>query len=128
MIRLIDYSYILGTVVFTVYGQLIIKWRIGDYGQLPEELGNKLIFLFKLLFDPYIFSGLVAAFVASMFWMAAMTRFDVSHAYPFITAGLTLITVIMAVAILGEPVTMYKVTGVLLIISGVIVMGQGSAA
>ena len=52
------YLYIAGTVLFTVYGQLVLKWRIVKYGSMPEEFSAKLVFLFKLLFDPYIFSGI----------------------------------------------------------------------
>ena len=116
------YLYIVGTVAFTVYGQIILKWRIGIYGQLPDSASDKILFLLKALLDPYIFSGLVAAFIASLFWMAAMTKFDVSLAYPLITAGLTLTTVFMAFVILSEPVSINKVIGVVLIISGVLFM------
>lgn len=116
------YLYILGTVAFTVYGQIMLKWRIGIYGQLPTSASDKIIFLLKALLDPYIFSGLVAAFIASLFWMAAMTKFDVSFAYPLITAGLTLTTVCMAIVILSEPVSINKVLGVVLIICGVLFM------
>ena len=116
------YFYIAGTILFTVYGQLIIKWRIVNYGSLPEDFSAKLAFLFHLLLDPFILSGFCSAFLASLFWMAAMTKADVSFAYPFITAGLTLLTVLLAVILLGESMTLAKGIGVLLIISGVIVM------
>ncbi|WP_151948892.1 hypothetical protein [Aliarcobacter butzleri] len=46
------YLYILGTILFTVYGQLVLKWRIVKYGAMPEDFIEKLVFLFKLLFDP----------------------------------------------------------------------------
>lgn len=61
------YFYIFGTIFFTVYGQLILKWRINYVGSLPDGLYDKIIFLVKLLFDPWIFSGFFAAFVASFF-------------------------------------------------------------
>jgi len=118
----VGYLYILGTVVFTVYGQLIMKWRIVQFGALPDGFLDKLLFLIKLVFDPYIFTGFVAAFVAALFWMAAMTKFDISFAYPLITAGLTLTTVIMAILLLHEPITINKTLGVMLIMSGVIIM------
>lgn len=118
--------YLLGTVVFTVYGQLILKWRIVQYGQMPEPATEKVLFLFNALLDPYILSGLFSAFIASMFWMAAMTKYDVSYAYPFITAGLTLVTVFMAIFILGESITLYKLSGLILIVSGVVVLGIAS--
>jgi multidrug transporter EmrE-like cation transporter len=121
------YFYILGTVLCTIYGQLILKWRIVRYGQLPEGLTDKLAFLIKALIDPYIFSGLVAAFLASLFWMAAVTRLDLSSAYPLITAGLTTITVILSIVLLKEPLSFSKVLGVLLIVSGVLVMIKDTA-
>ena len=117
------YFYILGTIMCTVYGQLIIKWRIGKYGALPDTFLDKLIFLTKLFFDPYIFSGFAVAMLASFFWMAAMTKFDVSYAYPFITAGLTLLTVVLAIILLGESISLSKMVGVAFIVIGVVIMG-----
>lgn len=122
------YFYISGTVLFTIYGQLILKWRITQYGMLPDEFLGKMMFLFKAVIDPYIFSGLVAAFVASLFWMAAMTKADISFAYPFITAGLTLLTVTLAVLLLGESLTWVKVSGIFLILLGVVVMAYSDLA
>lgn len=116
------YGYILGTIVCTVYGQIILKWRIEKYGELPDTPISKVLFLVKLFADPYILSGLTGAFLASFFWMAAMTKFDISYAYPFITAGLTLLTVSLAIIFLGESISAQKLVGVLLVVSGVIVM------
>jgi multidrug transporter EmrE-like cation transporter len=116
---MIGYFYIVGTILFTVYGQLILKWRIVDYGEMPEGSSDKIVFLFKLLFDPYIFSGFTAAFIASFFWMAAMTKFDLSHAYPIIVGGLALVTSVIAIVFLKEPISTYKILGICLIICGV---------
>ena len=116
------YFYITGTVLFTIYGQLILKWRISKYGTLPDDIVDKIIFLVKLIFDPFIFSGLFAAFVASLFWMATMTKADLSFAYPFITAGLTLLTVSLAIILFNESISLFKFIGIFLILIGVIVM------
>ena len=113
------YLYIFGCIAFTVYGQLILKWRIGPKGELPEALPEKLFFLVKFLFDPFIFSGFVAAFVASLFWMAAMTKFDISHAYPFMGLSFVLV-LLMSVVLLGEPLTFGKILGLILICSGIV--------
>ncbi len=79
------YLYIFATLFFTVYGQLILKWRLGKLSfSLPEGgMGEKLWSLLKIIFDPFIFSGFVSAFIASLFWMAAMTKFQITEAYPF---------------------------------------------
>lgn len=116
------YVYIAGSVVCTVYGQLIVKWRIGRYGVFPPGLSDKFHFLLQVLMDPFIISGLAAAFVSALFWIAAMTTADVSFAYPFISAGLILLTVSLAVLLLGEPMTMLKAAGIAMIIMGVLTM------
>lgn len=85
------YLYVLGTILFTVYGQLVMKWRISKFGSLPEPFIDKLLFLIKLVFDPFIFSSLLSAFIASLFWMAAMTKFNISYAYPFMSFSYVLV-------------------------------------
>lgn len=117
------YIYIMGTVLFTVYGQLILKWRIERYGCLPTPFFEKLIFLLKLLFDPFIFSGFFAAFIASLFWMAAMTKFELSYAYPFQSASFVLVF-ILSIFLFHENFSYYKLAGLLLIVSGIIVTSR----
>lgn len=117
------YLYIFGCLFFTVYGQIIMKWRIAKYGDLPSELLDKIYFLIKIVFDPYIFSGFVSAFVASLFWMAAMTKFDISYAYPFMSAAFVFVF-ILSVFLFGEPVTWHKIIGLILIISGIIITSR----
>jgi len=117
-----NYLYILGTVSFTVYGQLIIKWRITHYGALPELFSEKIIFLIKLLFDPFILSGFVSAFIASLFWMAAMTKFEVSYAYPIVVSGLLLLTVFFSIILLDESIHFRKIIGILLILLGIFIV------
>jgi len=121
LLKVLDmsYLYIFGTILFTIYGQLILKWRIVKYGQLPELLTQKLIFLLKLLTDPFILSGFISAFVASLFWMAAMTKMDLSHAYPIIVGGLAIFTSFAAVILFRESFSVYKVTGLMLIVLGI---------
>lgn len=113
---------IMGTVLFTVYGQLIMKWRIGHYGPLPDDFYSKLIFLLHLFADAYIVSGFIAAFVASLFWMAVMTKIELSYAYPIITGGLTLLTTVMAILLFGETLSFAKVLGILLVMCGICLM------
>lgn len=117
------YIYILGTIVFTVYGQLMLKWRISKFGSLPESFVEKIIFLFKLLLDPLIFSGFVAAFVASIFWMAAMTKFNISFAYPFMSLSYVLVF-IFSVSLFKEPITAYKVVGLAFVVVGIIISSR----
>lgn len=118
-----NFLYIFGTIFFTVYGQLILKWRIVKYGALPEILTDKLLFLLKLLFDPFILSGFVSAFVASLFWMAAMTKFELSYAYPFMSGAFVLVF-LLSVLFFNEAVTWQKLIGLAFIVSGIIITSR----
>lgn len=124
MSRLPDYFYIAATIGFTVYGQLILKLRIAKFGPLPVDTFEKLKFLISLLFDPVIFSGFAAAFLASLAWMAAMTKFDLSHAYPFMSLNFVVV-LLLSGWLLSEPVTLQKTIGIALIVLGTVVAARG---
>jgi len=124
MTRYFDYTYIFATIVFTVYGQLMLKWRIADFGPLPAAFVEKLRFLVLLLFDPLIFSGFLAGFLASLAWMAAMTRFELSHAYPFMSLNFVVV-VLLSQWLLSEPVSLQKALGVGLIVCGTMIAARG---
>jgi undecaprenyl phosphate-alpha-L-ara4N flippase subunit ArnF len=114
------YFYIFGTLFFTVYGQIVLKWRLsGLKVVLPEGMLDKVYYLTKLVFDPFVFSGFASAFIASLFWMAAMTKFEITQAYPFMSIAPALVFVI-GVVFLGEAFTLGKVIGLLFIILGII--------
>lgn len=115
-----SYLYILGTLLFTVYGQIILKWRLNQLGTLPETLLGKLKFMSSALLDFYIISGFISAFLASLFWMAAMTKFEITIAYPFMSLAPALVFFI-GVFFLNESFTWGKVLGLALIIIGTIV-------
>ncbi len=120
---MINYVYILGTIVFTVYGQLILKWRIAGLGiEVPNEssMVEKILILGKLLLDPFVMSGFASAFIASLFWMIAMSKFELTHAYPFMSLAPALVLVFGFLA-LGEPMTLGKVLGLLFISAGIII-------
>ena len=120
--RQMKYLYIFGTLFFTVYGQIILKWRIGKLGWHPnmEGIGAAVVNYLRFLFDPLIFSGFISAFVASVFWMLAMTKFEITQAYPFMSISPALVF-ILGIWLLGETFSWGKVIGLALIIIGVIV-------
>ena len=118
------YVYIFTTITLTVYGQMILKWQISLAGGLPVSSWDKIVFLIKLMINPWVFSCWVAGFLAGLAWMAALTHFRLSYVYPFM--GLTFALVLLLSGLfLNETVTNYKVTGILLIVIGIYVGSQG---
>ena len=121
--RLLDYFYIAATVGFTVYGQLILKWRVGHYGPFPERPVDKIGFLARVLLDPWILSGLFAAFLASLAWIAAVSKFELSHAYTFMSLNFVVVFALSG-WLLGEPLSLQKAAGVALIVIGTVVASR----
>lgn len=117
------YFYIFGTILFTVYGQVVLKWRIVLYGTMPDLIQEKIVFLLRLFLDPFIMSGFFAAFLAALCWMAAMTKFDLSHAYPFMGLSFVLVLVLSGI-IFNEIITPYKIVGTLLVVIGIMLGGK----
>lgn len=116
------YVYVALTVLLTVIGQFLIKWQVGLAGPLPLESRGKLLFLAHLMLKPWILTGLCAAFVASMFWMLAMTKLPLSQAYPFMASSFVLV-IFGGAWLFLEPIGLGKILGTFLIIAGVIIIG-----
>ena len=119
------YLFIFATLLFTVYGQMILKWRLNSmHFKIPDGGLMEIAFSFaKLLIDPFILSGFAAAFVASMFWMAAMTKFEITYAYPFMSLA-PAIVFILGVLVLGETYTPGKLIGLIIIALGIFITAK----
>ena len=117
------YFYILLTVLFTVYGQLVIKWQVSKAGTMPAASGAKVLFLLHLLLNFWVISGLVSALIAALAWMAAMTKFNLSFAYPFMSLSFVIVLALSA-WFFGEPLTVHKVAGMALVIVGLFISSR----
>ncbi|MBY0434045.1 MAG: EamA family transporter, partial [Cyclobacteriaceae bacterium] len=107
------YVYIAATVLLTSYGQLILKWRLNLKGSMPDGFQDKMIYLMHTLLDPYVISSFAAAFAASLTWMAALTKFELSTAYPYMSLSF-IVVFLFSYWLLGETFTLYKLGGCLL--------------
>lgn len=123
MSRLLDHIYILATLVFTVYSQLIMRWQVNEAGTLPEAWPQRINFIFHLLINPWVASGILATFLAGITWMLTMTRFELSYAYPWTSLNFVLV-LFAGVLIFGESINTAKWLGTGLVIVGVILLAR----
>lgn len=121
MSRLIDHSYIAGTIIFTVYSQLIMRWQVSSAGALPTDFMGKVQFVAHLFLNPWVLSGLFATLFSGISWMLAMSRFEISYAFPWVGLNFVLMLV-FGVLIFNESFNMAKVLGTLLVVAGLIVI------
>lgn len=124
MFRLIEHSFIFITIIFTVYSQLIMRWQVSVAGEIPSALLDKVIFIINLLMKPWVLSGIISTFLAGVSWMLAMTRFEVSYAYPFVSLNYILI-LIASTILFNESLSLNKLIGSVIVISGIIIIAKG---
>jgi multidrug transporter EmrE-like cation transporter len=112
------------TIFFTVYGQLIVKWRVGEAGPFPTDTQERASFFLRLFFSPWMLTAWAGVGLAAVCWVYALTKFELSRAYPFMSSTFVLVLIGSAV-FFNESLSTYKVLGLALIIAGLAVGSQG---
>ncbi len=98
------------STLFATVGQLL--WK---YGLL--ELGGVFNFSFAL--------GIVAYFVSSMMVILAFQRGELSLLYPILAASYALVS-LFSVIIFNEPMNLFKISGIVIILVAVSLLGWGN--
>lgn len=122
--RILAHSFILSTILFTVYSQLIMRWQVGSAGAVPDDTPGKFLFVLRLFLNPWVLSGIIATFLAGVSWMLAMTKFEISYAYPFVSLNY-IIVMIAGFAFFGENVSVTKIIGSIVVVIGIVVIAKG---
>lgn len=121
--KLFDFIYIAATVLLTVYGQLVLKWRMELKGAMPERLRDKVLFMARAYTDPWILSGFGVAFLASVAWSITLTKFELSFAYPFTSLSF-IVVFFLSIFLFREPFSVYRLLGIVLIMSGLVMLAR----
>jgi drug/metabolite transporter (DMT)-like permease len=74
--------------------------------------------------NAFVWIGLALYGAGAVLWLGVLARVDVSQAYPFVGLGFIL-TMLFAVAFLGEPLSFTRIAGTLLIVAGVVFVARG---
>jgi drug/metabolite transporter (DMT)-like permease len=118
--------YILVSGVLGVTGQLVIKGglvALGRSGLRPDSLPS---FMAALALNPVVVGGLAVYVLGTLFWLVALSRLDLSYAYPF--ASLNYVLVLLASwLVLGELPSATRLAGVALICLGVCAIARTTA-
>ena len=101
-----------------------MRWHVSSAGTLPDGFAEKTYFIYSLLINPWIISSVFATLIAGLSWMMAMTKFEISYAFPFVS--LTYIIVLAAGYFLfNEEISMSKIIGCIFVIIGIVVISKG---
>ena len=119
----ISFALILAGVLLNAAAQLLLKAGTNAVGQFAFERGNVLPVGWQLATEPHIVGGLACYVVSVAVWILALSRVEVSIAYPMLSIGYV-VNAMAAWYLFGEAVTPLRLLGIGIIILGVFVVAR----
>jgi len=119
----INFFIILIGVLLNASAQLLLKAGTNYLGPLFSSNERIIAEFFRIIFQPFIFSGLVCYVISVTLWIAALSKVPVSIAYPMLSIGYV-VNAIAAHYLLGEGLTLQKALGIGVIIIGVLLLTE----
>jgi drug/metabolite transporter (DMT)-like permease len=118
-------AYILISVVGGAVGQILLKHGMNKMPSITLSANQFLRVIWQMGTNIYVFLGLAIYVLSVVFWLAALSRVDLSYAYPF--ASMSYIVMLTASWILfHENITLLRVAGTLVICIGVILIARSA--
>jgi multidrug transporter EmrE-like cation transporter len=119
----LSFGLILGGVILNALGQLLLKAGTNAVGPFEFSAANAVPVGVKLASQPYVIAGVVCYFVSLVVWLMALSRVEVSVAYPMLSIGYAL-NAVAAWYLFGEAVTPLRLLGIGVIVLGVYIVAR----
>ncbi len=100
--------------------QITLKIGMTQYGPIGLGLG-----MILAVFHPIVFTGLALYFISAMFWIIALSKTEVSYAYPFASLGYAIVA-LLGWLFLNEQIKLLRIIGITVIILGVYIVGKST--
>ena len=111
------------SILLSVAAQFSLKAGMSSL-EVREALGHPtaLSTVYTVLTNKFVFGGFLLYGLGAVVWLAVLSKWDVSKAYPLVGLGFA-ITVLVGF-VLGEQVGLLRIMGVLLICCGVFIVSR----
>lgn len=120
---MIVYGLILFGVLLNASAQLLLKAGMNHVGHFAFSWANVVPIGMKIAFNPYVFGGLCCYVISVGVWLLALSRIEVSIAYPMLSVGY-IVNAIAAYYLFGEDLSILRIAGIGVIIIGVIMVAK----
>lgn len=120
-----SFGIVLIGVLLNAAAQLMLKAGANHIGAVELQVQSVALAAREAALSGPIIGGLACYVVSVAFWIIALTRVDVSLAYPMLSIGYV-VNAIAAYALFGEALTPLRIAGILVIVLGVFLLA-GSA-
>lgn len=122
--NLLTFSLILTGVLLNAAAQLALKASVKGSGAIALETSVLVPTALQLASQPWLWLGIGCYVVSVVVWLLALSRVDVSIAYPMLSIGYV-VNALAAWAWLGETMSLGRMAGIGIIIVGVYVLARG---
>ena len=119
----VSFALILTGVLLNAAAQLFLKAGTNAIGHFEFHLENILPIGLKIAFQPWIVAGLSCYVVSVVVWILALSRVQVSMAYPMLSIGYV-VNAAIAYYWMGEDVSLMRLAGIGIIIIGVVLVSK----
>jgi len=113
--------YILISVVGGAVGQVLLKKGMGSMGPLTLTAGQLGNIIWRMATNPYVVVGLGIYALGTLFWLLALSRVDLSFAYPFASLSYVLM-LIASWQLFKEDISVMRILGTCVICAGVVLI------
>lgn len=120
---LVSFSLILTGVLLNASAQLLLKAGTNAIGRFPFSVSEAVPIGLRFAVEPHILAGLACYVVSVVVWIMALSRVEVSVAYPMLSIGYV-VNALAAWYLFGEPVTLLRLFGIGIIILGVFIVAR----
>jgi multidrug transporter EmrE-like cation transporter len=110
-------------VSLNAMAQICLKKGMVLIGHFSFSLNNLSQILSKVIVNPFIVLGMLCYIFSISIWLLVLSRVEVSFAYPFLSIGYVMVTV-MGYIFLNENISLYRVLGIVIICFGLIIMSK----
>jgi len=119
------FALLMVAMCLTVTGELLLKTGMNRHGVLEVSFSTLIPTAGKLLGNPFVVGGFVFVFSGALFWLAVLSRWPLTLAYPLLSISY-IIGICASVIILKEKVSPIQVVGVFVIILGVFLVSRSA--
>jgi multidrug transporter EmrE-like cation transporter len=116
---------VLTGVLLNAVAQLLLKAGSASLAGIELRAGNALAIAGRLVLNPPIIGGLVCYAISVVVWILALSRVEVSVAYPMLSVGYV-VNAIAAWWLFGESLTAARLAGIGIILVGVWLVARSS--
>jgi len=119
----LSFSLVLAGVLLNAAAQLLLKAGTNSIGAFGFTADNVVPVGMKVASNPFIVGGLACYAVSVVVWIMALSRVEVSLAYPMLSIGYV-INAVAAWYLFGEALTAQRMVGIGTIVVGVFLMAR----